>query len=357
MNMNTCHLPPPPVTAMLPLADDIPGDVVLRPDSTFWSNIALWCDDAGLVKAEDWQKARVAQDIAISALTRWSAALQDMKLLGTVMSFEEADDQFFEHLECYVDFKEIAQARGLNADAPHVAVTSYPIQFADRVIGPKVLAVEAAVPGLGETALAAIRCAADRSVNVFDPWYAMFLASVTYWYGEDNEELAMEEIALSGEDPDDYGLVKLKDFHDLAPAWAWSPQRKLDPAMLEQIVQDARQAEETRQIAALCSKIFRHTETHPIPDAQLGLHDLTFYGVGMALWWDYEPGCVMQRVWDDYYYQIMQGGEGNESFGIDLFEATPEGFKGWLEGKRNWLILASLEDRLIDLISEEVKRQ
>lgn len=350
--MTTCLAPLAPAPALIPSLDGIPGEIVLRPESVFWANIALWCDEAGIVRESDWTQAKDAQSLAVSALVAWASQFVQMKHLGCSFVFDEADDHTFEYVS---SFEDMARERGLNPGVPHIAVTIFPNGFEDRVIGERIVSVESACPGLGETALAAIGAASYRTVKVLDPAHAMYLASMTYWYGEADETMALEEIASMGEDPDSFGLVKKQDFLELAPEWAWHPGRKLGPKKLASIAKDNSRSPEVRRIAALCRDIFRYL-AQEAPDQRGGMYDENWCGLAMALWWGHEPGCIMQRVWDDHYNQAMQGGESTEAFGVDLFEATPEGFKSWVEGKRTWLKLASLQDSLIDLISEEVKK-
>lgn len=344
----------PPAPALVPSLDGIPGQLVLRPESSFWANIALWCDEAGLVKASDWKGASDAQGIALSALGRWSSRFAKLKHLSCSFDIDEADDHLFGY-DAHIE--DVIESLQLTPNAPHIAVTISANGFADRVIGPRVLGLEAEYAGLGETALAAIRTAANRTINVLDPAMAIRTASATYWYGEPCEAMALEEILAMGEEPESFGLVRLQDFHDLAPEWVWNPRAKLRAGRLAEISRDASRPEEVRQVASLCNDIFRLARQQNDAGAWHGPYDDSMYGIGMALWWGHDPGCVMQRVWDDHYQQIMQGGDDYfDAFGIDLFNATPEGFKSWVTAKSKWLKLASLQDSLIDLISEEVKK-
>lgn len=351
--MNTCLAPLPPAAAMIPVLDGIPGEFSLRPESAFWANISLWCDEAGIVKAQDWKAAKDAQDIATSALHRWSAGFGELKHLGCAFHFDklEADS----YLGSELSYEDLLSARNLDSNRQYLTVSASPNKFNERVIGPRILALEAACPGLGETALSALRDSAYRTVNVLDPALAFNTATYTFWYGESDENMALEEIAAMGEDPEAYDLVRLKDFTDYAPKWVWTPGTKITPQRLAAITKDAALPNNVRQVASISRNILRHLKNKPFPDQWAGIYDESLIGIGMALWWGQEPACIMQRVWDDFMNQTMQSGEGIEAFGFDIIEATPDGFCAWMDQKQRWIELAVMQDTLIDLISEDIE--
>lgn len=252
-----------------------------------------------------------------------------------------------------MDWAALLETRGLDPDRPHLAVTTWGARSRSFTIGRVLTTLERECPGLGTTALHDLREAAIRTVDVMDPARVFYLASMFYWYGESTEAAVIEEMG-GEEEAGDY-IVRRSQFDDYAPEWAWMPRKALSVRALEVITRNADLSGCARQVAAACLAIRRAGKKIPAFGPYEGLSDLEFVGHGALLWWDTSDHDPMVRVIDDYEQHVMEGGEAySDSFGIETFECSPDGFKGWLARKKQWFALAHKLDTLVGLIGEEI---
>jgi len=338
----------------LPRLIRIPAMLPLRPELAEWAKLALWCDDAGLVKPCHWQGAYNAQAVVLSALNEWVAS-SGLKKIGCTFSIGMAEGEFPGDSYDQSDWTSVLAERGHDAAKPHLCVWiqqgGMPSHY---IIGPTLLAVEAECPGLASTALNMIRRAANDTLDVIDPARIMALASQTYWYGEENEKLFLEEVGEDIEDLDDF--VTRAKFDEHAPQWAWFPKSGLSIKALSGIAKDDASSARVRAIADASLSLMRIVKCAGLPSPCQGLHSMECMGVAACLWWGDVEDRLMERVWDDYEQQLMNGGDGYfEGHGLDTFEATQAGFDAWLKQKTQWLEVARGLETLIGLVGQEIK--
>ncbi len=337
------------VYAGLPKLDRVPTRISLRPERAEWASLALWCDDAGLVKPHHWKSAYNAEAVVLAALSDWATRNGRFDRLACSLSIQLAEGE----QDFAWDWAALLEARGLDPDRPHLAVTTWGASSRSFTVGRVLNALECECPGLGRTALHDLREAAIRTVDVMDPARAFYLASMFYWYGEPDETEVIEEIG-GEEEAGDY-IVRRSQFDDYAPEWAWIPRKALSVRALQAITRNTGLSGCARQVAATCLALRRAGRKFRAFGAYEGLNDLDFIGHGALLWWDTSDHDPMVRILDDYEQNVMQGGEAySDSFGIEIFEASPDGFKGWLAHKKQWFALAHKLDTLVGLIGEEV---
>lgn len=336
--------------AALPRIDSIPAQISLRPERAEWANLALWCDDAGLIKPRHWQRAYNAEETVLLALTDWASDTGKLALLGCSFSIEIADGPFGYDAE----WKDILKEREQDSTQPHLAVSMWPAGTVPQlVIGNNLLALEEECPGLAGTALEAIRNAANRTIDVIDPARSIGIASWMFWMGEQDERYAVEE---ADGDVDEEYLIRRASFDEHAPAWAWHPKKTLTMKALKAITKNPWLSERARQVAGVCHSMARFRNTVDLPMAHQGLQVYEPAGIGACLWWDRSEQCPMGRVWDEFEQSAMQSDEGySECFGVDTFEASEAGFTGWLKHKQQWFRLARMLDSLIGLVGEEIQ--
>lgn len=340
-----------PALAGLPRIDRLPARVSLHPERAEWARLALWCDDAGLVKQQHWKGAYNAEAVVLAAMSDWATESGRFSHLGCSFSLQLAEGE----TDYGASWPDLLAERGLDAEKLHLAVTTWGSSNSRNfIIGGILTELESECRGLAEAALNDIREAAIRTVDVIDPARAFYLASCFYWFGEDNESIAIEEMG-GEEEAGDY-IVRRSQFDDYAPKWAWQPGKSLSMKALGAISNDGTFSERARRVAASCLSIRRARRKVGSCNSYAGLHEFEFIGHGAMLWWDNGDHDPMVRVLDDFEQHVMQGGEGySESFGIDVFEASYEGFKGWLKHKKHWFDLAHKLDTLVGLVGDEVR--
>jgi PRTRC genetic system protein F len=208
--------------------------------------------------------------------------------------------------------------------------------------------LEQTTPTLGATALHLLDEHSRYVYPVFTPRMAQDVASMMYWYGEDDETFALEEAC-----PDDEEaraamreeMVTKAHMTKAFPAWAlaWSPEM-LAASALAQIA--ASGDEFTRDIAALVTKLARLK----IKDDYRPEIDGEFIGFGAVLSWRADDLTV--RVYDDLINMAHQG-EFCDVMGDAFFDLNePCAFAAWQRKMRSRFEAIRLIDALIWRLSE-----
>jgi PRTRC genetic system protein F len=333
-------------TLGLPVLDGIPKIINFAPESVTWAKLALWCDNAGLMRQSDWKNAADAREIAIRALTRFLSS-GNWKVLNCGFEFINIDPNAYSDYGSSYD--EILVQRGLNARECHLGVMLHPIKPARPIVLKSVLdALNTTCPGLSETVLHWIRQAAWKSIEILDPCRIFYLAQMLYWGGEEDESSYLEESGASEED-----VICRKDFIAEAPAWVWNPGEALNPARLRNLKKCTVLSPQIQALIDACLKLSRlNKKAGRSLSHRDGLYDDMLCGVGAALWLTEDEHCLMSRIWDDQM-QYLYSGEGfSETYGLDLFPLTEAGFLTWLDEKRMWLAIANQLDTLLSILGE-----
>jgi PRTRC genetic system protein F len=165
--------------------------------------------------------------------------------------------------------------------------------------------LEQAIPSLGATAIHLLEEQSRYVYPVFTPRTAQDVASMMYWYGEDDETFALDEACADDEEAREAmraEMVTKACLTEAFPAWAlaWSPAN-LDAVALARIAED-RSDDFTRDVAALLAKLARlkisDDEYRPEIDG-------AFIGFGAVLSWRADDLTV--RVYDDLINMAQQG--------------------------------------------------
>lgn len=336
----------------MPALPGIPGVLPTRPELAEWANLALWCDDAGLVRTEHWHKAYNAQEVVLAALADWANGQSGLTRIGCGMMIGLAEG----HLGGDSDWETVLLERGQNPKLPHLAISLWPKSPIPHFhIGSTLLSLETECPGLSQTALSILRDAADITIDVIDPARVFRCASWAYWFGEMDETVALEEM---GEDcEEDMNMPRRKDFDAHAPLWAWFPRKELGMRALAKAASNPDLTDQARTVAEASLSLGKLMKRGGLPDPYTGLRTLGHLGAGASLWWSEDVNCLMGRVWDDFENQMLQYGEEySEGFGIDTFVATQIGFNGWLKQKSQWFEVTRGLETLIGRIGKEIER-
>ncbi len=216
-------------------------------------------------------------------------------------------------------------------------------------VGGGLARLEQAVPALGATAIHLIEEQSRYVYPVFTPRAAQDVASMIYWYGEEDETFALEEAC-----PDDEEaraamreeMVTKARLTEAFPAWAlaWQPAT-LDPSALARIAAHGRD-EFTRDVAALLTKLARlkiKDDCRPEIDGE-------FIGFGAVLSWHADDLTV--RVYDDLINMAHQG-EFCDVMGDVFFDLNePRAMAAWQRKVRSRFEAIKLIDALIWRLSE-----
>ena len=231
----------------------------------------------------------------------------------------------------------------------HVEILWFQHDEQQWAIGGGLERLEAAVPGLGVTALSVLDDQSRFVYPLFAPKDAHDIASMLYWYGEDDETMAVEEVC--GDDAAAQAamreeMVTSKHFAEAYPAWSlsWKPET-LKQSALVNIVREGKNAYAT-DIATTVLELARlHIKDEFRPDI-----DGEFIGFGAVLSWREDDLTV--RIYDDLI-NMAQEGEFCDVMGEVRFALNePEAMRAWQRGMRPRFKAMRLIDSLIWRLSE-----
>jgi PRTRC genetic system protein F len=226
----------------------------------------------------------------------------------------------------------------------------------ERPVGRRLEELEAAGPGLGATVLHVLHRQALRAYPLFTPTVACDMASWVYWYGEEDEETALDMQCGDDEEAREAARAEMvsRDLLDDAfPAWArtWPRRRTKDRSPNLWSTIDLRRAAERltdpRQRAIVGDAIA--LARLPIADDFRCDCDGEFVGFGAVLSWT--EGDLTTRVFDDLM-QHAQEGECCDRMGEQRMAlSAPAAMTQWQRAMRPRFKAIALIDRLIGRLS------
>jgi PRTRC genetic system protein F len=320
----------------------VPHVLQRNPDSQI-ASLALLLLDAGLLRSEQMQRrrrslARVCQQ----ALDAWLRAQQaGLRIFRPKLS---------------VSVSALDHGERTPNDLPRfgLACEWYATDAETFVVGPAITRLEAAYPGLGGTALQAIRGHGWSSIPVFLCDEQLGIASYTMWGGAESVEDYIEECGLDDEDAKDLRERALSraDIVARTPEWvlSFSGKHCLSDAALKRITKHGGDGL-CRSVARVILALRRAQEPYNyLRDAQENGGE--FVGFGAVLRWsaDDYTGHLLEALWQ----LVQDGGEGFESCGyhgqsID----NVDDFVQFLASLKVTFATLRLLDQLIALLIED----
>jgi len=209
--------------------------------------------------------------------------------------------------------------------------------------------LEQSMPALGASALHLLDEQSRFVYPVFTPRTAQDVASMLYWYGEEDETFALDEACGDDEEARTAmrsEMVTKAHLTEAFPAWslAWQPAA-LDAARLARIADDCADAF-TRDVAALLARLARikiKDDCRPEIDGE-------FIGFGAVLSWRMDDLTV--RVYDDLINTAHQA-EFCDVMGEVFFDLRePRALWAWQRKMRGRFEAIGLIDELLWRLSE-----
>ena len=212
-------------------------------------------------------------------------------------------------------------------------------------------------PRLGLTVLRVIEEQSWRTLPLFTASTALGVAMDVYWYGEENEEVALEE--AWGDDQEHReemrsGMVTRALFDATFPAWALRGTTRRKPlghraiAAIAKRVTCARVRSVIDDVRALARLRLPERARQEQEQEQEGY----FIGfAGVLAWSPDDP--VTPRVVDDFEQMIGESGEFFKEGGtreVDL--SGPADLRAWVKGMAPWFEAVRLIDGLIFTLSD-----
>lgn len=204
--------------------------------------------------------------------------------------------------------------------------------------------LERALPSLGATTLHLLDERSRYVYPVFTPRMAQDVASMLYWYGEEDETFALEEACADDEEARAAmreEMVTKAQLTDAFPTWAlaWQPGT-LDASALDRIGRAASD-DFVRDIAAMLASLSRlNIEDDCRPEI-----DGEFIGFGAVLSWCADDLTV--RIYDDLVNMAHQG-DFCDVMGDVFFDLNaPDAMRAWQRKMRSRFAAIRLIDALI----------
>lgn len=223
-------------------------------------------------------------------------------------------------------------------------------------VGERLQALEAACPGLGATVLHVLHRQSLRAYPLFTPEVARDVVSWVYWYGEEDEETALD--MMCGEDDAERDaaraeMVSRDLLDDAFPEWArtWPGRRVRDTGHGGWQTIDLRRA-----MPGVADPRLRSIVADAIALARLRIEDAfrcdcdgEFVGFGAVLSWS--ESDLTTRVFDDLMQQAHEGECYDRIGEVRMALNTPSAMKKWQQAMRPRFKAIGLIDRLISGLS------
>lgn len=216
----------------------------------------------------------------------------------------------------------------------------------------KIEALEAAAPGLGETALSVLYNWIHKVMFGFTPDFLRDHVEHFYWYGEETEQAAKEAAAdMDGVGVEEVELfIGVDDFEKEYPKWVCSPSEKLKRPALKKLVKNPNHA-----IAEVVSHLLSAPDMKcwekawPTYLSELG-SDNESIGYGVLLCWDGSDTDLTFRIHDDFMEYAYQGNT-TDLYALYLSEQTYDGVSSLFHHLESYIQALTWVDHAITLLS------
>lgn len=216
-------------------------------------------------------------------------------------------------------------------------------------------------PRLGQTVLYVIEAQSWRTLPLFSASTALDVARDNYWYGEESEEVALDESCGDDEAQREdmrSGMVTRALFDATFPEWALrggAPCRPLRPRTLAAIARRAGCAQvrsvidDVRALARIRLPDCARQEQEREQEQEQEGYFIGF--AGLLAWSPDDP--VTPRVADDFEQMVGQSGEYYEESGTrNLDLGGPADLRAWVKDMAPWFEAVRLIDGLIFKLSD-----
>ncbi|AXL49162.1 hypothetical protein DSC91_000868 [Paraburkholderia caffeinilytica] len=329
----------------LPSLTDIPGVYTISSGESLTYPLARSLLESGVIEAEDVaRRPRSELALATTALTRrWNRITHGMHLFDWNLQLEQALDGYFPD-----SLKRTDQLWAM------VQTTNGPISCPQVCVGGAITVLEQLREGLGQTLLAALYDACSMLPTICTPAYALGIAQYTYWYGESDESVAIEEAMSLHDCQSREELIETFDFFTRdkffrgMPEWAASPKRVLSRA---QVKRAAGRDEFAAEVVAAMDTVWNIARFYgPFADVGTGGAGLDAIDLALVVRWTEDD--VVGRVVDDFLQYIADG-----EF-LSAASATPLAIVGgdiatWLKQMEATALLAKAVEHLLGILGRE----
>jgi PRTRC genetic system protein F len=282
----------------LPRISSVPAKLNHRQSAESTSRIALSLLDLGLACDEDAAYASTPAIFVERIFNRWiseratgiNILSPHFTLTDKLESFEESSDSETSQMCVGISYS-----------------TENAVWFA---LKDKIEALEAAAPGLGQTALSALYRWLCVTTLAISPDFVFSLVQRFYWYGEDDEKGYLEEMEAMGEDIEDMECpVTREAFENEYPRFVYSPSETLNKEDLQNLKEHSNPLVAETATFLLSEPDRSEWDKTSRPDYLNDLEsDSECIGFNLILHWDSEKTPISTQATDDWQEYAYQGG-------------------------------------------------
>lgn len=322
------------------LSIGVPQEIVPRTMASANARIAKFLIDAKTIRERDipgqW---RDALEVCEKALDAWlKREIGDLHCIAPSFVLRPVADE--------ANHSRASQAKAVYSE---VEVAWFQPEEQQWAIGNGLERLESHIPTLGATALDVLDAQSRFVYPLFAPRDAHDIASMLYWYGENDETMAVEE--MCGDDATAQAamreeMVTAKHFTEVFPAWAlsWKPM-KLAQSELEKITHacDDLYAREIAVLVLALARLRIEDEFRPEIEGE-------FIGCGAVLSWRDDDLTV--RVYDDFINMAHEGEFCDVIGEVRFALSEPATMQAWQRAMRPRFKAMRLIDDLIWRLSQ-----
>lgn len=333
----------PPLTffSLPSIPDSIPSSLVFGTEKQEIARLLLTLIDQGVVTEDDANAGSPSQIIS-AAFNRMVGSYRSR------MRFLKPDLDISDNFLNFGFGEEDLEYLSEDYELPKNGLL-FGIYFPDYEYGSlreRVEELEAAHPGLGQTALSVLFSTLAQTGYALTPDYALELARYHHWMGEDDESMVREEYE-NEEDFEGSGCLTRSKFDEEIPTWVSNARKVLDVDALTTLASGQSLAAETAQ-AILNALTAEEGYDYPIFAERLLYNGGSCVKPAAYLEWD-AGGVIMPRLIDD---QEAYAGECGFTDYAAMFisDGSAENISETVGNLEKWLKRLEAADRLIDLL-------
>lgn len=326
----------PALTSLaIPCLGDVPTHHFINHEKARVAKTILALMELGLVSendvAEPWQ---AESEILQRSLTRWAEKEgQGLNLFSPVLCIGDMPDGVVDAAE--LDDNQIA-----------IGISSCDALYG--LIGENTTIIEKEAPGLGETLLHYLDRALWTTLFAVTPASCLELAKQVYWMGEDDEQLVVEEAALSGENIDDLELFRKSDYLSTAPEWAADPLERLRETQLVALAKSENPLVRAAAHAAIdLAAVLKNQSFTPPSWGEGGYADPV--NPAICLRWSEDDHVL--RVFDDHYEYVIQTEGASDLHGLYTLQNSKEGLREALDNLSHLFARLRAAEQAINVIA------
>jgi len=335
-----------PALAGLPtIPDSIPTSYAVPLGLLGAAQIAVNCLDAGALTDTTSGDPAVMVE---KSLTQWFDGLtQRLRIFEPSLIMTKEVKQLDSGLDpdCREHFAHVTK------DADTVAFGICYGDYSGFTLQEKIEALEAKVPGLGETAVLRLNKLLNHSGLAVTPNFLLYAAGSAYWMGEDDETDIMQEwCADDPEAMEGADIFRRADFDACFPKLSYEPEARLDKEVLTALM-----THEDAEVAALATFLVTLELEDYIEPAYPTCHGEDHVAVtspSVCVCWN-ENDLTVQIMDDFMNFEQEHGGTDLNNFWV--FDNTPAGINLAFESIAKFIGRLEVAETLLGLVATPLK--